>query len=421
MARYGRMNNLTQESCASSNQLQFFPPQWPVRLRRSHFKSKKPISLSDSQRCIVLSTRTARKLLSNFSDKTNTSRLSPNPVMSKKVAPKSSHRLVTNRLVPTLTLVSHSSSIVFSTFLVVHLASPLASASHFVTSCGDCTSSTDAASKWMLLGRVWYQKSWSEPVIVWGALGVHLVSSIAKRALLMWSMGRKAGKGSRSEASSEQSSSSEIEEAAEEATSKIWTKEGEVSKPTPQSPPAASTSTWLPSPATLHSWTGYLLIVPLLSHVKLTRLIPSRSQPPISSLSPSEVDYTLITYGLNPQTSDARRRTTSWAILLAMVSLSSWHVAGGTHRITQRWGGRSRRTGGSKTPEQQAKKGAVSAHRRRRLELQRTLMPSLLGSAAVLLGTWSMSSDADAIVTQDSWMGKRLEAIYRAASIAWFK
>lgn len=389
-----------------------------MRLRRSHFKSKEPISLSDSQRCIVLSTRAARKLLSNSPDKTNTSRLSQNPVMSKKVAPKSSHRLVTNRLVPTLTLVSHSSSIVFSTFLVVHLASPLASASHYVTSGGDCTSSTDAASKWMLLGRVWYQKSWSEPVIVWGALGVHLVSSIAKRTLLMWSTSRRAQQGSQT------AQASEIEGAAEEATSKIWINEGEVSKPSPQSAPSETTSTWLPSPATLHSWTGYLLIVPLLSHVKLTRLIPSRSQPPISSLSPSEVDYTLITYGLNPQTSDARRRTTSWAILLAMVSLSSWHVAGGTHRITQRWGGRSRNSAAnakSKTLDQEAKKGAMSAHRRRRLELQRTLMPSLLGSAAVLLGTWSMSSDADAVVTQNSWMGKRLEAVYRAASIAWFK
>lgn len=74
---------------------------------------------------------------------------------------------------------------------------------------------------------------------------------------------------------------------------------------------------------TLSMQTGYPLIALVLAHVFVHRLIPASPQPPIASLSPSELGYDFVAYGLKS------RPWTSVAAYLSLAGLLIPHAWAG--------------------------------------------------------------------------------------------
>lgn len=120
------------------------------------------------------------------------------------------------------TRVQSISALSFSAFLAMHLAAPLAAALQL------------DANGVMLLTREYYQTSLLEPVLVWGSLGLHLLSSATRRILL-----------------------------------------GPPKKPS------------------AHSLTGYLLVPLIAAHSVTHRIFPARR-----GLSPSLLSYSFVSYSL---------------------------------------------------------------------------------------------------------------------------
>lgn len=112
-----------------------------------------------------------------------------------------------------------------------------------------------------------------EPFLVYLPLGVHLASSLTKRALIV----------SRSKR---------------------------------------------PPPLTTHIAAGYLLPFFLVPHLFIHRLIPASPEPPISSLSPSELSFDFVSYSL--------RQYPLWSTLgyVGIVAVGVWHAGVGLMKIT---------------------------------------------------------------------------------------
>ena len=62
--------------------------------------------------------------------------------------------------------------------LIVHMAAPV------VASLARGSVGLDMANQTLLLGREYYQQALLEPVLVWGSLCVHLISSAIRRTIL---------------------------------------------------------------------------------------------------------------------------------------------------------------------------------------------------------------------------------------------
>ncbi|CAO1621596.1 unnamed protein product [Parajaminaea phylloscopi] len=275
--------------------------------------------------------------------------------------------------VPKLTTISHTSALVFSTFLVVHLSAPLASvfkvAANSILGSDEpghgralLAGSNDAASKWMLLGRVYYQGALTEPLIVWGSLAVHVSASIAKRCLKIWlkrqsrqrlpdcaqisshrpgpgALRTNATKSNHGAVSAEESKSAQ----APQSSSADQNASDSCPSPTKGRQDRAAKRSF--SPSSLHALSGYLILPALLPHVLLTRIFPSSSQPPISELSPSELDYSIISVGLSSQISSSATsagryrailtRIASWTVLTCLVVTAVWHSTGGLQIISR--------------------------------------------------------------------------------------
>lgn len=73
---------------------------------------------------------------------------------------------------PALTGISHASSAFIGTFLLVHLAAPIAG-----------NAGSNIASQMMLLGREYYQTAFGEKFLVLGPIAVHATASCMKRLL----------------------------------------------------------------------------------------------------------------------------------------------------------------------------------------------------------------------------------------------
>jgi hypothetical protein len=113
-----------------------------------------------------------------------------------------------------------------------------------------------------------------EPVLVYGSLGVHVTSALLKRLLI-----------------------------ASRSSSRIWI------------------------PRTSHILTGYALIALVLPHLASHRIFPSDPSPPINSLSPSELGFDYVAWGLYV------RPFTSALAYLAIVGTGVWHASVGSMKI----------------------------------------------------------------------------------------
>ncbi|KIO31161.1 hypothetical protein M407DRAFT_68356 [Tulasnella calospora MUT 4182] len=98
---------------------------------------------------------------------------------------------------------------------------------------------SELASQTMLLGREFYQGTLSEPLLVLGPLGIHVTASAVKRFLIGF-----------------------------------------------------------PSPPSLLTWATIPILSTLPIHFATHRLYPSIPDPPINALSPGELDYEYVKFGL---------------------------------------------------------------------------------------------------------------------------
>lgn len=287
-------------------------------------------------------------------------------------------------VLPHLTTLSHTSALVFSSFLVVHLASPLSATAHLATN-ASTTGSTDTASKWQLLGRVYYQneKLKTENIFVWGALGVHLLSSIAKRAIIVYQRWRR--------------------EKPSDPAEELPFISPDARKPNENLSRGIIGIPLLARPS-LHTFTSYALAPLLLHHVLLHRILPSSSSHPINELSPSDLDHNFTSYGLQ------RYPFISWTILSALTIVGGIHVAGGVGIIGKRLGAKAKARARYKDESINTRpKGQDTRSPRKK---KSPVPPTLLVASLILTGAWAMFSDADSRIdlqsSSPSYMVKRV-------------
>lgn len=143
--------------------------------------------------------------------------------------------------------------------------------------------------------------------------------------------------------------------------------------------------------------TGYPLIPLVLAHLFIHRLIPASPAPPIASLSPSELGYDFVAYGLNS------RLWTSVAAYLALVGLLVPHTWVGWEKA---WPWTKRQIGlasGNDLPD--AMQGPSS-----RAKSRRTMLGATVGLVAVVAaGLARLHAEGGGI---SSIMVRRYEAVF---------
>jgi hypothetical protein len=289
-------------------------------------------------------------------------------------------------MLTTLTTVQHTSALLFGSFLFVHLAAP---ATAVVAGEGNAT---DLATKTMILGRVYYQNIISEPIVVYGAALAHIMSGIAKRALRLYAR--------------QQRSASSPKEA--DGVEPYRLKDaGEANVP-------KNRSLALPS---IHTMTGLLLAPALAVHVALNRLVPAGSTSPINELSPSELDYSFVTYGFEQQRPKIWKYIT-YAMYALLLGAGSVHVVSGTDRIAQRARARrvSSRTASSNEALKQrsthttARQVAMDRDGRRRRDRKSavTAIVSAAGAIWLAIGIARMAKEGSGV---SGYMAKRVSVL----------
>ncbi|KAK0557703.1 hypothetical protein OC846_000270 [Tilletia horrida] len=205
------------------------------------------------------------------------------------------------------------SALAFGSFLTVHIAAPA------LALLAPPGSSHDVATGTMLLGRVWYQNPASEPALVWGALTVHLLSGLARKAIIvLWEPplaeddDGDAALGKSGEASGSSTTSTERRKRKRRTLAQRV---------------AALPSDW-------QTISGALLVPFTLHHAYLNRVVPARSSYPITNLSPSELDYTYVAHGFSHTL--IPRAIVSTAAYTALIGLSVFHTCKGLQKMV-RW------------------------------------------------------------------------------------
>ncbi|KAF8528186.1 hypothetical protein BU17DRAFT_73803 [Hysterangium stoloniferum] len=179
--------------------------------------------------------------------------------------PSSPQQPQARRFSSVLTSLSHLPTPFITTFLLIHLSAPVLA--NFEGS--------SLSSQVMLLGREYYQGTFSEPWLVFAPLGVHVAAGITKRLLS--------------------------------------------AAPLPRRP-------------SLLTLTAYPLLIFLPIHVMTHRLNPSSNGFPILSLSPSELDYEFVKVGL------ARWPIRSWVLYTGLVLCGLIHAFEGWNVVLRTWG-----------------------------------------------------------------------------------
>lgn len=191
-----------------------------------------------------------------------------------------------------------------------------------------------------LLGRVYYQSPLGEPIVVYGSLVVHLLSSTVKRLL----------------------------------------------SPSPLSLVARSS----------HALAGWALVLPLTYHVLTHRLGPASPRSPINALSPAELDYSFVAGAIDLYPLGSR------LAYGALGGLALWHALGGLAIVRHRWGAEGlqildRLLG--RPDRASLKSGTAATNPMSRLSSRRRLLNSrtigtVVGCAILALGLYRLEHDA---------------------------
>ncbi|GAA5852986.1 hypothetical protein JCM5353_001133, partial [Sporobolomyces roseus] len=234
------------------------------------------------------------------------------------------------------------SAVSFSFFTVVHLSAPL---SALLPSRPKYISSAEnRANGFLLIGRELYQGEWTEPILVYGSLGLHVTSGVLNRWIKVlqrierrkWrreslriemknitSQEGKAGLPSLNQGEKEllveemDQLDAELVQINNEEGVEI---EEDVVVPSTRN---SSTSSIVP-PLTTHHITGYALIPIVIHHLYVHRILPSSPLPPISSLSPSFFNYTFTALSLTH--SSPYLRIASTLSYASLASLATYHA-----------------------------------------------------------------------------------------------
>ena len=199
-----------------------------------------------------------------------------------------------------------------SAFMLVHLSAPL-----IANIGGSSTSSQVMVSAYFteyqlhaqipslmfliskLLGREYYQGRYTEPLLVFSPLGIHVASSLARRILLSTKL--------------KLSQSSALQ--SKPILAEFWHR-------------LKSTR--------LVTLSAYPALAFLAIHLEKHRLRPSIPVPPISTLSPSELDYEFVKYGLQTYPLWA------WVTYGGLVITMLYHTSEGAVIVLRGWTAKSK-------------------------------------------------------------------------------
>ncbi|CAE6432804.1 unnamed protein product [Rhizoctonia solani] len=245
--------------------------------------------------------------------------------------PKDTARPIYPSVLRGLTYAQHLPTPFITTFMFIHLSAPA------LASIGG----TDAANQVMLLGREYYHGVPQENLLVFLPITIHVGASLIKRIVkfghhLMINLKVKGGR---------------IQEPATRGTNSLRTSD-------------------------ILMWTGYPLFLALTPHIATHRLIPSSPTPPISSISPSELDYTFVHFGLK------NWPVRSWVMYALLVGAGITHAIYGMPVVWRQ------------TTLKLLKKARV-LHSESRIGTRWSISPKagLLGIGIVLLGVLRISRD----------------------------
>ncbi|KAE8210563.1 hypothetical protein CF327_g5570 [Tilletia walkeri] len=246
------------------------------------------------------------------------------------------------RVLRALSQAQQVSALAFGSFAVVHLAAPA------LALIARRNEAHELATGTMLLGRVWYQNVLSEPIIVWGALSVHLASSFARKGIVVLfpasSTTSASPLGRQLSDKDEGDEGQQVERKSQDSLSDYV--QGLCSY-------GKSAFRRLSTFSDLHTVSGWILAPFVLHHAYLNRIVPSNPQHPISALSPSELEYTYVAHAFGP--APGALQTPSWipsrAVLSSvayatLIGLSMYHSAHGVRKILA-WSARGSGTGTS--------------------------------------------------------------------------
>lgn len=299
---------------------------------------------------------------------------------------------LTQSTIRLLNLTQRASALSLSSFLVIHLCAPLSS------TIAPRNKAESYASGFMVLGRVMYQGEWGESIFVWGSLGVHVVSGVLGRVLKglerrersrrrRVEVRRDAEKGMGGEEELSLDDGRIVELSADDDDDEGTEEDEFKMDSTPIEPP--SPTSYLP-PISLHQVTGYLLLPLTLHHAYLHRLLPSSPTPPISSLSPTLLSYSFVSYSLS-----SSHALASSIAYISLLSVGSYHALAGIRRLA----------------DPTAPRGLVKKRRRegrRGVNGWRVAYAGVMGGVGI--GLARLASEGSGV---PEWMGRRYEEVLR--------
>ncbi|GAA5875273.1 hypothetical protein JCM16303_000565 [Sporobolomyces ruberrimus] len=241
--------------------------------------------------------------------------------------------------VPLLRLTQSLSACSFSIFSIIHLSSPLTA---LLPSRPKYISSPEnRANGFLLIGRELYQGEWTEPILVYGSLIVHVGSGVVNRWLKVLQR-IETRKWKREQLRTElknitmaegeeyyelprmnQGEKELLVEEMDQLDAELVEQGSKEEIIVPSSTSSTSSNSLIP-PITTHQKTGYVLIPIVLHHLYVHRLLPSSPLPPISSLSPSFFNYTFTSLSLNH--SSLYLRIASTLSYASLASIATYHA-----------------------------------------------------------------------------------------------
>lgn len=242
--------------------------------------------------------------------------------------------------IPILRLTQSISACTFSIFSIIHLSAPLTallpSRPKYIRS------PENRANGFLLIGRELYQGEWTEPIFLYGGLGLHVVSGVVnrglkvlqrserrkwKRELLRLELRNFTNDDKESQLPSlDQGEKEMLVEEMDQLDAElvqVKTPDGEEVEEEEIVVPSSKSSSIVP-PLTSHQATGYVLIPIVFHHLYVHRLLPASPLPPISSLSPSFFNYTFTALSLNH--SSLYLRIASTLSYASLASIATYHA-----------------------------------------------------------------------------------------------
>ncbi len=219
-----------------------------------------------------------------------------------------------------------------------------------------------------MLGRVAYQSGVGE-IVLWGALATHVIAGATKRIITRFTLLGLPTLADHAAAEAENVAEKVAEETA---------------------PPAAKPK------LTVAQLSGYILAPFAIHHAFANRILPSSPQPPISGLSPSELDYSFVSHTLSHPNLPVRlAMATAYSILIGAFAV---HIVYAVPTLLR------------SLPKRSSSSRKVGKAKRSQAQISASLAAVLLASLAAIVPL--RSSDR---LTISSALKSRYDAVLRVA------